>query len=98
VDKGRYETVAEVIRHWKDEKQLTDEEFCTVLNEAINPNAKISLPTYHSWKQGQRNPDYLTFLYLFEHTQPDNWLNDFALQMMMVIRPDIWSDEAANKG
>lgn len=83
-------SIPAILNHTKDRQDLTTEALRTAINAALAPHLEISSSAINSWLSEVRRPDYSVILLLYEHTPADTWLNRLALELLQILRPELY--------
>lgn len=87
--------IPRIVRRWKEAQGYTLDELWAAIHAAFLPHVDFSRSAIISWYNGDRNPDYIAILFLYEHTRPDTWINKMALEIMEVLRPELYGEGQA---
>jgi hypothetical protein len=79
-----------IIKKYMDEMQLTYRSMADTLNEVVQPHFSVSHNAVNLWINGYSCPAYHIAREVYNKTEFCDWRKNFALEIMQVLRPDIW--------
>ncbi len=79
------QSISMIVKRYRGEKSLRD--FAGDLSSRMDK--PITYQTIKNWEDGTRQPDY--YFILAVSLQNDDWRRQFALEILAVIKPELYS-------
>lgn len=80
-------TIAEITKKFREEQNLTQQDFADALCQAIPGYEKVK-QEISAWENSKQSPDYL-FAVLVSVKYSD-WRRDWAMAVLAELKPHIW--------